>query len=61
MRLLRRRRPTRHLHIRRLHILLGQTRAHFLMRFSVGFLAVARAVAHALARDARFQGRVVGV
>lgn len=61
MRLLRRRTPTRHLHIRRLHVLLRQARADLLVRLGIGFLAVARAVAHALARDAGFEGWVVGV
>lgn len=61
MRLLSRRRFARHLHIRRLHVLLRQARAHLLVRLGVGFLAVARAVAHALARDAGFEGGVVGV
>lgn len=61
MRLLHRCRPTRHLDIRRLHVLLRQTGANLLVRLGVGLLAVARAVAHALARDARFERRVVGV
>jgi hypothetical protein len=46
---LRRCRPARHLHIRRLHVLLRETRADFLVRLGVGFLAVARAVQDALA------------
>lgn len=61
MRLLHRRAPARHLHIRRLHVLLRQARADLLVRLGVGLFAVARAVAHALARDAGFEGRVVGV
>lgn len=61
VRLFHRRTPARHLHIRRLHVLLRQARADLLVRLGVGFLAVARAVAHALARDAGFEGRVVGV
>lgn len=61
MRLLGRRTPTRHFHVRRLHVLLRQARADLLVRLSVGFLAVARAVAHALARDAGFERRIVGV
>lgn len=61
MRLLRRHRLTRHLYIRRLHVLLRQTRADLLVRLGVGFLAVARAVKHALARDAGFERGVVGI
>ena len=38
-----------HLHIRRLHVLLRETRADFLVRLGVGFFAVARAVQHAFA------------
>lgn len=61
MPLLHRRRPTCHLNIRRLHVLLRQTGANLLVRLGVGFLAIARAVKYTLARDAGFEGRVVGV
>jgi hypothetical protein len=53
--------PARHLDIRRLHVLLRQFRADFLVGLGVGFLAVARAVKHAFARDARLETRVVRV
>jgi hypothetical protein len=61
MTLLGRRTPTRHLHICRLHVLLRETRANLLVRLGIGFFAVARTVQHALARDARFERRVVGI
>lgn len=46
-----------HLDVGRLHVLLGLGGADFLVGFRVGFLAVARAVGHALARDAGFEQR----
>jgi len=61
MPLLSRRTPTRHLHIRRLHILLRETRANLLVCLGIGFFAVARTIQHALARDARFERRVVRI
>lgn len=61
MRLLHRRRPTRHLNIRRLHVLLRQTGANLLVGLGVCLLAIARAIPHTLARDAGFERRVVGV
>lgn len=57
MRILNRRRPRRHLDIRRLHVLLRLGRANFLVRFGVCFLAVARAVGNAFTRDAGFEER----
>jgi hypothetical protein len=47
-----RRLATRHLDISGLHVLLRETCANFLVRFGIGFFAVARAVQDALARDA---------
>jgi hypothetical protein len=44
-----RRRSAGHLHIGRLHVLLRKTRADFLVRLGIGFLAVARAVQDTLA------------
>ena len=53
--------PARHLDIRRLHVLLRQFCADFLVRLGVGFFAVARAVEHAFACDAGLETRVVRV
>ena len=53
--------PARHLDIRRLHVLLRQFRADFLVRLRVGLFAVARAVKHALACDAGLETRIVRV
>ena len=53
--------PACHLDIRRLHVLLRQFRADFLVRLSVGLFAVARAVEHAFACDAWLEARVVRV
>ena len=54
-----RRRPTRHRHIGRLHVLLRRRRAHLLMRFCVGLLAVAGAVGDAFAGNAGLQDGVL--
>jgi hypothetical protein len=61
MTLLGRRTPARHLHIRRLHVLLRETCANLLVGLCVGLFAVARTIQHTLARDARFERRVVCV
>ena len=53
--------PACHLDIRRLHVLLRQFRADFLVRLSVGLFAVARAVEHTFACDAWLEARVVRV
>ena len=53
--------PARHLDIRRLHVLLRQFCADFLVRFGVGFFAIARAVKHTFACDAGLETRVVRV
>jgi hypothetical protein len=51
----------RHLDIRRLHVLLRQLCADFLVRLGVGLFAVARAVEHAFACDAWLETRAVRV
>lgn len=47
-----RRRFTRHLRLMLFRVLLCQTRAHFLVRFEIGFLAVLVAVRYAVAFEA---------